>query len=174
MTRKAYFWFVLFMLAALLLSSCTAPTTAAPAPTDIPAQPAPTDIPAQPDPTEAPASADVALSITGLVANPMAWSEAEVLAMETMTVEAKNKDGETKSYTGVSLNALLALAGVSADATTLEFVADDGYTAEVTIAEVQACANCIVSFRDQGGFSTVLPDFPGNLQVKGVVEIRVK
>jgi len=37
-----------------------------------------------------------------------------------------------------------------------------------------ACTDCIVSFRDQGGFSIVMPNFPGKLQVKGVVEMQVK
>ncbi len=54
------------------------------------------------------------------------------------------------------------------------FVADDGFTGEVTLVEVQDCADCIVSFRNQGGFSIVMPGFPGNVQVKGVVEIQVK
>ncbi len=171
MRNKKYFWFVLLMVSALLLSSCTTASEPTAAPTDVPVEAAPTEPPAQ---AEEPAAADVALKITGLVANEMAWSEAEVRDMETMTVEAKNKDGETKSYTGVSLNALLALAAPSADAVTLEFIADDGYTAEITLAEVQPCTNCIVSFREQGGFSTVLPDFSSKVQVKGIVEIRVK
>jgi hypothetical protein len=38
---------------------------------------------------------------------------------------------------------------------------------------IERCADCIVSFRNQGGFSTVLPGHPGSLQVKGVVEIQV-
>jgi tungstate transport system substrate-binding protein len=36
-----------------------------------------------------------------------------------------------------------------------------------------ACSDCIASFRSQGGFSTVLPGYAGNMQVKGVVEIQV-
>jgi tungstate transport system substrate-binding protein len=119
-------------------------------------------------------AAGIALKITGLVDNEMAWTEGEVKAMETMDAESTNKDGETETYTGVSLNSLLELAGVKAEATTLVFVADDGYTAEITLAEVQACTDCIVSFRSQGGFSTVLPGFSGKVQVKGVVEIQVK
>ncbi len=94
--------------------------------------------------------------------------------MEAITVQSTNKDGVLSDYTGVSLNALLALAGVSADATGLVFVADDGFTAEVTLAEIQACTDCIVSFRSNGGFSTVLPGFPNNVQVKGVIEIQVQ
>jgi hypothetical protein len=69
---------------------------------------------------------------------------------------------------------LLDLATLAVDATTITFVADDGYTEDVALADVIKCANCIVSFRENGGFSTVLPDFAGGLQVKGVVEIKVK
>lgn len=121
-----------------------------------------------------PPAAGAALKITGSVANEMSWTEEEVRAMPTIDAESTNKEGETKTYTGVLINDLLALAGPNADATTVVFVADDGYTAEATLAEVQGCADCIISFRDQGGFSTVLPGFSGKLQVKGVVEIQVK
>ena len=66
------------------------------------------------------------------------------------------------------------MAGPGAEATTVVYVADDGYTAEVALAEVQDCADCIVSFRNQGGFSIVMPGFSGNVQVKGVIEIQIK
>jgi tungstate transport system substrate-binding protein len=117
---------------------------------------------------------NAALKITGKVAKEMGWAEEEVRAMKTMEAQSTNKQGQTETYTGVSLNQLLELAGVQADATTLVFVADDGYTAEVALADIKACQDCIASFRNQGGFSTVLPGFPGNVQVKGVIEIQVK
>ena len=44
----------------------------------------------------------------------------------------------------------------------------------LTEADVHACSDCILSFRNQDGFSSVLPGFPGNLQVKGMIEIQVK
>jgi hypothetical protein len=119
------------------------------------------------------AGGDVALKITGSVENEMSWTEDEVRAMD-IEAESTNKEGETETYTGVPVNALLDKAGVKDGATTVVFVADDDYTAEVTLAEVQGCADCIVSFRNQGGFSTVMPGFSGKLQVKGVVEIQVK
>jgi hypothetical protein len=164
MKKSIYWLFALLTIAALLLSGCGTSEEATPV-----AEETEVVVPVVEEP-----AADIALKITGLVATEMAWTEAEVKAMEIMTVQSTNKDGEVKDYTGVSLNALLALAGVAADATGVVFVADDGYTAEVTLAELQACTDCIVSFRDQGGFSTVLPGFPGNVQVKGVVEIQVK
>ena len=119
-------------------------------------------------------SGEVALKITGSVASEQAWTETQVKAMDTMEAESTNKDGETSTYTGVLITNLLAEAQPNADATTVIFVADDGYTAEVTLEELNACSDCIVSFRNQGGFSTVLPGFSGKLQVKGVVEIQVK
>jgi tungstate transport system substrate-binding protein len=118
--------------------------------------------------------ADAALVITGKVENEIGWTEDQVQAMETMEAESTNKSGETKIYTGVTVNALLEQAGLQSEATTLTFVADDGYTAEVALSEVLACQDCIVSFRNQGGFSTVLPGFSGNVQVKGVTEIQVQ
>jgi hypothetical protein len=66
------------------------------------------------------------------------------------------------------------MAGIHSDAATLEYVADDSYTAEIPLADVQTCEDCIVSFRFQGGFSIVMPVFPGKVQPKGVIEIQVQ
>jgi DMSO/TMAO reductase YedYZ molybdopterin-dependent catalytic subunit len=117
---------------------------------------------------------DAALKITGDVENEIGWTEEKVRSMDTIEAESTNREGETSTYTGVLITDLLGKAGPNDGATTLVFVADDGYSAEVPLADVEACADCIVSFRNQGGFSTVLPGFPGNVQVKGVVEIQVQ
>jgi len=119
-------------------------------------------------------TAAAALKITGLVDAAQAWAEADVKALPTMEVEAANKDGVMSKYTGVSLKALLAIAKPKADATTVVFVADDGFTAELPLADALACENCIVSFRDKGGFSTVMPGMANKLNVKGIVEIQIK
>jgi tungstate transport system substrate-binding protein len=112
---------------------------------------------------EQPAGGDVALQITGMVEQEMAWSEDEIRAMETMEAESTNKAGQVSTYTGVSIAALLDLATPEAGAETVVYVADDGFTGEVALADVTACADCIVSFRNQGGFSIVMPGYPGNL-----------
>ncbi len=118
--------------------------------------------------------ADAALKITGMVDSEVGWTEDDVRGMETMEAEYENKEGEVEAYTGVSMNMLLDQAGVQDGASMVALIADDGYSVEVDLAEVQGCANCIVAFRNQGGFSTVLPGFPKNTRVKGVVEISVK
>jgi hypothetical protein len=117
---------------------------------------------------------DAALKITGNVETEIGWTEEQVRAMKTTDAQSTNSQGQAETYTGVLINDLLALAGPKNDATTLVFVADGGSTAEVPLAEVQACTDCIVSFRSKGGFSTVLPGFSKQAQVKGVVEIQVK
>ena len=118
--------------------------------------------------------ADADLKITGNVESEVGWTEDKVRSMDATQVEATNKAGEAESYTGVLLSDLLAKATPKDDATTLVFVADDGFTAEVALADVEACQDCIVAFREQGGFSTVLPGFPNNTRVKGLIEIQVK
>lgn len=117
---------------------------------------------------------EVALKITGAVAGEKGWTEAQVKGMKTMQAESTNKAGEVNTYTGVLIMDLLNEAQVAEGATTVTFVADDGYTAKVSLDELMACPDCIVSFRDQGGFSIVMPGFSTKLQVKGVVEIPVK
>jgi len=156
--------FVSMLVATLvLLVGCGAATATRVEPTEINVVPATSE-----------AAEGAGFKITGSVDKEMTWTEDEVRAMDTIEAESTNKAGETQTYTGVPINTLLELAGVKADATTLVFVGDDGYEAEVTLEEVRACTDCIVSFREQGGFSTVLPGFPGKAQVKGVIEIRVK
>ena len=117
---------------------------------------------------------DAAFKITGDVETEVGWTEEKIRSMDTIEAESTNKEGETSTYTGVRISDLLSKAGPLDSATTVVFVADDGYSAEAALAEIESCADCIVSFRNQGGFSIVAPGFPGNVQVKGVVEIQVK
>jgi DMSO/TMAO reductase YedYZ molybdopterin-dependent catalytic subunit len=117
---------------------------------------------------------DAAFKITGNVKTEVGWTEEKIRSMDTIEAESTNKEGETSTYTGVRISDLLSKADPNDDATTVVFVADDGYSAEAPLADIEACADCIVSFRNQGGFSIVAPGFAGNVQVKGVVEIQVK
>jgi len=175
MPKKIWSLCVVLLLLSVLMIGCTAPAAVVKpevvAPTEVPA----TTVPATEVPN-ADMSADnvVALKITGLVGQEMSWSDEEIKAMATMDVQATNSKGETDTYTGVLLSDLLALTAPQGSAKTIVFVADDGFTAEAPISDVVACTDCILSFRSKGGFSSVLPAFAKNLQVKGVVEIQVK
>lgn len=125
----------------------------------------------QESPTQA---APAAFAITGLVDKEQAWSESEIRALPTTKAEGKSNKGEADSYTGVLISDLLLLAGPKAEAATLVFIGDDGSTVEAALADVQACTNCIVSFRNNGGFSLLLPFLSEQLSLRGVLEIQVK
>lgn len=120
------------------------------------------------------AQGEIALQVTGSVAKETGWTEAQVQKMDAIDVEYTEKDESVSVYSGVLIMDLLEEAGINDGATTIVFVADDGYTAEVTLEELSACSNCIVASQDDGGFRTVMPDFSGKLQVKGVIEIQVQ
>jgi DMSO/TMAO reductase YedYZ molybdopterin-dependent catalytic subunit len=124
--------------------------------------------------TAGPSAGELALSVTGNVENEMAWTEQEVRSMDTIEAERENNKGEMSAYTGVPIKALMEEAGVPDDATTVTFVSQDDGSADVELADVRACDDCIVSFRNNGGFSIVMPGYRRKLQVKGVVEIRIE
>ena len=117
---------------------------------------------------------NAALKITGNVDQEIGWTEEQARAMETTDAESTNSKGESETYTGVSLGKLLEMAGPASGATTVTLVAGDGSTAEMALAELQACGDCIASFRNQGGFSVVAPGFAKGVQLKGLVEIQVQ
>jgi len=126
------------------------------------------------DAGDAGATGDTAFKVTGMVGVEKAWTLAELKAMDTLEADYTNKDGETTTYTGVAINALLDEAGAEAGAATIALIADDGYSADVTLDEIAGCANCIIGFRDDGRLMSVLPGFAGKVHVKGVVEMQVK
>lgn len=75
-------------------------------------------------------ASDADLSITGLVGSEQALARADLEAMDTIEVVTTNKDGEEKTYSGVLISALLDKAAVQDGATTIVFIADDGYEVE--------------------------------------------
>lgn len=186
MSKKTFFVTGMLVILMLSLGACAQQATEAPTEavvktaesvidTPVPTQVIETEVAVTEDATQPETAADTyALKISGLVTTEMGWSEDEVKAMNTLDVESTNSKGEKATYTGVLLSDLLQLAAPTTDATTVVFVADDGFTAEAALADVMNCADCILSFRSNGGFSSVLPAFEKSLQVKGVVEIQVK
>lgn len=114
------------------------------------------------------------MKINGDVKQEMSWAEDEIRAMETMDAAGVNSNGESETYTGVSLLALLEMAQPKTQAVTVVFIADDGNSVEAPLADVTACNDYILSFRNKGGFRLVMPGFDQSMDIKGVVEIQVK
>ena len=106
-----------------------------------------------------------------LLVGKVPFNMSQLEGMETLAVEYEGKDGEVTVSTGVLVLDLLVEAGKTGE--TVVFVANDGYEAELALSKLEGCVDCAVAF-DGEELRLVLPDFPSNLQVKGLVEITVK
>jgi DMSO/TMAO reductase YedYZ molybdopterin-dependent catalytic subunit len=112
--------------------------------------------------------------ITGLVANPLTLSDADLRAMDLVTFTAQTENGP-QDFQGVHLNALLDTAGIKPEAKKLVITATDGYTAEVFLAEVRSCPNALLAVGDSPGhWMTLFPDLPADTWVKNVATIDVQ
>ena len=116
--------------------------------------------------------AEVAVAEPILTVGSASYTQSELEALGSLTVDYTNKDGETTAYTGVPLPTLLENAGLTG-CVTLVFTAADDYQADMDLEEALACDNCIVAF-DGDILRMVMPDMSGKLQVKDVVEISVE
>jgi DMSO/TMAO reductase YedYZ molybdopterin-dependent catalytic subunit len=133
----------------------------------------------EPEATEAPAASEPAatgsLVITGTVNQELSFMEANLRAMEVLKITAEHPKQGKEDYEGISLNALLDLAGVKDGAKTLVFIAADGYTSEVSLDDVRACAECLLGFTNTPEkFKMVMPNLPSSAWAKDVIKIEVK
>lgn len=118
------------------------------------------------------AACSTASSDPVLTVGEKAYTQADLEALGTISTDYTNKDGETTTYEGIILSALLADAGVTDAGDEVIFIAADGYEGSLTMDEALGCASCIVAF-DDGSLRTVMPDMSGKLQVKDLIEIKV-
>jgi len=119
--------------------------------------------------------ADATLTVFGSVNQQLLLNEAALREMEVLKITAEHPKKGKEDYEGVSLNALLDLAGVKDGATTLVFIAADGYTSEVSLEEVRACTECLVGFTNTlEKFKMVMPNLPSSAWAKDVIKIEVK
>jgi len=138
------------MLAAILIGACGA-------------TPAPTSAPAAPP----------ALTVQGKVNQELELTldDVKALGVETLTLEHP-KNGPTE-YEGVRLSKVLDEAGLAADATMLVFTASDGFSAEVAVADAQACTDCLIALSGSS-LNMAMPGMSSKAWVKTVVTIEVK
>lgn len=116
------------------------------------------------------------LVVTGLVDQPLRLTEADLRASEeVIKVSAEHPQTGMQEFEGLPFSALFTLAGLEPNATTVVLTASDGYSTEVSLAELQACENCMIAFTDTPGvFDTVMPGMRTSLWIKNIVEIEVK
>jgi DMSO/TMAO reductase YedYZ molybdopterin-dependent catalytic subunit len=135
------------------------------------------------EPTATPTAASVTLAtpsvvelvVAGQVETELALNERILRSMNVAKITVEHPKKGKLDYEGVRLNDLLSLAKVKDGATKLVFTAEDGYSTEVELAQIQACADCLVAFtEEEGHFQIVLPGFETSFWVKDVVKIEVQ
>lgn len=139
------------------------------------AQPSPTATPEPAPPAEMPELAPGELLITGAVSQETLLSEEELKAQESVQIQAEHPKKGMQDYEGILLSMLLALAEPTGKAQTAAFIASDGYSAELPLADLAACSDCLLAFTpDAGVYQLVLPGFQSNFWVKGLAIIRLQ
>jgi hypothetical protein len=123
-------------------------------------------------PTAAPG--EEALTISGAVANPLSLSLEGLRTMEVVQLTAEHPRHGATDYEGVRLNALLDAAAPSPEAVTLVLTASDGFSAEVPLADVRACTDCLLAFETDGTLTAVMPGMASNLWVKQINSLEVQ
>jgi DMSO/TMAO reductase YedYZ molybdopterin-dependent catalytic subunit len=114
-------------------------------------------------------------TLTGLVDQGLSLNEAALRNMEVLAITAEHPKKGPQDYEGISLNALLDLAGVQDGAQTLLVTAADGFTTEINLADLRACENCLLAFTEiPERFNLVLPGMESNFWAKDVVSIEAK
>jgi hypothetical protein len=114
------------------------------------------------------------LTITGMVNQELTLKDADLRAMDIVTINAQGKDGP-QDFQGVLLNPLLDKAGLKDGATKLTLTASNNYSAEVNLSDVRNCPKALLAFMDTPGtYMIVLPDQPTSTWVKNVILIEVK
>jgi len=129
---------------------------------------------ATPTPAAAPGSgAAAALTVTGAVEKSQSLSMDALKSMSVVKIKAEHPKLGVQEYEGVRLNAVLDLAKPTAAATKLALGCADGYTAEVTLADVRKCADCLLAF-NAGMLDAVMPGMVSGSWAKQVVKIEAK
>ena len=85
-----------------------------------------------------------------------------------------DKGGAEQTYKGVPIAALLKQVGVKSGATKLVFTGGDGYTSEVTLAELDADKDAIITADANGAFRNILPTLMPKFWVKGLVKLDIQ
>ena len=114
------------------------------------------------------------LMVFGKVTNKLTLSLENLELMNVLELDAEHPKKGMQTYRGVLLNDILNFAGVDTSAATLIITADDGFSAQVPLADVLACTDCLVSLRDDGALGMVMPGMESNTWVKYVSFLEVK
>ncbi|MBN1316712.1 MAG: molybdopterin-dependent oxidoreductase [Anaerolineales bacterium] len=127
-----------------------------------------------PEPLPSAAEGEAALTVSGSVENELLLTMETLLGLEMVQITTEHPKTETmEDYAGILVNDLLTRAVPTSSATSIALTASDGYFAEISLADLLACIDCLVNPTDQGTLNLVMPGMPSSMWVKELVLIQV-
>ncbi|MFZ3070937.1 MAG: molybdopterin-dependent oxidoreductase [Anaerolineaceae bacterium] len=155
------------MVGGILKVVINFPEAAAAEPTGEPTEEATGEAPAVAGP------ADATLTIKGLVDAEKTLTMADLTGMTVQNISVEHPKKGPIDVTGVRMTDVLALVTVNPEAKTVVLIAKDGFSAEVPLADLLACENCLAGW-DEEMLRSYMPGFDSNLWVKDLVTIEIK
>ena len=118
----------------------------------------------------------VVLTVKGLVGSELSLTDSDLHAMKVATISTiPPKKDTAQDYTGVRLSDLMDKAKLKTEAASMVMTASDGFTSEIDLATLKACADCMIAFTETAGsLNAVMPGQSSKAWVKGIVSIEFK
>jgi hypothetical protein len=118
----------------------------------------------------------VTFTVNGMVNTELKLGDSALHKLNVVTLNLTHPKSGAADYTGVRLNDLLNKAGLKSGAAKVTLTGSDGYTYDLDLAAVQACADCLLAFdaAKPGIYSSAMPGQAGKAWVKGLVSVTVK
>lgn len=116
----------------------------------------------------------VPVEVSGLVDNPRSFTADDLAGLETKDIRATDRGGAEQSYTGATIASVLEAVGVQAGAQSVVFIGGDGYSQELTLADLEADPDAIITIDETGSLRNILPTQLPRTWVKGLVSMEIK
>jgi len=117
--------------------------------------------------------ADATLSLRGLLDAEKNLTMDDLLKLAVVNASVEHPKKGAIEVTGVKMSDILALLTIKPEAKTVSFIAGDGWSVDLPLADLQACESCLLGW-DEEMLRTYMPGFDSNFWAKDLVAIEFK
>ena len=117
--------------------------------------------------------ADASVTLTGLVDAEITLSMEDLVALGVVNITVEHPKKGSMEVTGVPFSKVLAEVAIKPEATTVTFLASDGFSVDVPLADLEACEQCLLGW-DEEMLRTYMPGFESTYWAKDLVTIEFK
>jgi len=109
--------------------------------------------------------ADAKVTLTGLVEAEKTLTMNDLVAMGPVVTTVEHPKKGSMEVTGIPFSKILASVSIKPEAKTVTFVASDGFSVDVPLADLQACESCLLGW-DEEMLRTYMPGFESSFWPK--------